>query len=106
MKIDFKTGKVIYTDYLNEDPEEVKQSIEDMKITDTLEDDPNEPLFSYTIHKGLKYGRLKYMFYCFLLILDGIVGIISLGKTQSIMASKFLLSKWIMEGCDDRQNIS
>jgi len=45
MKIDFKTGKVIYTDYLNEDPEEVKQSIENMKITDTPEDDPNEPFF-------------------------------------------------------------
>jgi len=103
MKIDFKTGKVIYTDYLNEDPEEVKQSIEDMKIADTLEDDSDEPVFSYTIHKGLKYGRLKYMIYCFLLILDGIVGIISLGKTQSTMANKFLLSNWIMEGYDENR---
>ncbi len=103
MKIDFKTGKVIYTDHLDSDLEQVQQSIEDMKIVDTLEDDPDEPVFSYTIHKGLKYGRLKYMIYCFLLILDGIVGIISLGKTQSTMANKFLLSNWIMEGYDENR---
>ena len=100
MKIDFGTGRVYYTDVLNENPEEIKKSIEEMKIQDTDE----EPVFSKTIHQNLKYGRLKYICYCFLLVLDGLIGVISLGQTQSIMAQKYLLSKWIMEGYDDRQN--
>ena len=28
----------------------------------------------------------------------GMIGMISLGQTQSIMANKFLLSKWIYKG--------
>ena len=63
MEIDFKTGKVIYTDCLNEDPEQIRQSLEEMKIKNNAE----EPVFSKTIHSGLPYGRLKYLFYCFLI---------------------------------------
>ncbi len=100
MKIDFGTGKVYYTDVLNEDPEEIKKSLEDMKI----KNEGVEPVFSKTRHEGLPYGRLKYMFYCCLLMVDGLIGIVSFGQTQSIMAQKYLLSKWIMEGYDDRQN--
>ena len=92
MEIDFKTGKVIYTDCLNEDPEQIRQSLEEMKIQDTNE----ESLFSKTIHKNLKYGRLKYLLYCFLLMMDGLIGIVSFGQTQSILAQKYLLSKWIV----------
>ena len=99
MKIDFKTGKVIYTDFLNENPEQIRQSIEDMKIKDAPE---VEPVFSKTIHQNLKYGRLKYIFYCFLLVLDGFIGVISLGQTQSIMAQKYLLSDWVMGDYNDR----
>ena len=39
------TGRVYYTDVLNETPEEIKKSIEEMKIQDTNE----ESLFSKTI---------------------------------------------------------
>ena len=92
MEIDFKTGKVIYTNYPNEDPEQIRQSLEEMKIKDNVE----EPVFSKTIHKNLKYGRLKYLLYCFLLMMDGLVGIVSFGQTQSIMANKFLFTKWIL----------
>ena len=103
MKIDFGTGKVYYNDILNETPEEIKKSFEDMKIKDTNE----EPLFSKTQHHGLPYGRLKYMLYCFLLIVDGIIGLVSLGQTQSIMASKYLLSDYVMGDYDaNRQNSS
>ena len=103
MEIDFKTGKVFYTDYLNEDPEQVRQSLEEMKIKDSVE----EPVFSKTIHHNLKYGRLKYMFYCFLLMIDGFIGVVSLGQTQSILANKYLLSDHIMGDYDaDRQNRS
>ena len=97
MKIDFKTGKVVYTDYLNEDPNQVRQSLEDMKI---LDEPDLEATFSKTMHKNLKYGRLKYMLYCFLLMLDGIVGLVSLGQTQSIMANKYLLSDYVMGDYD------
>ena len=58
MDIDFKTGKVSYQDY--ESSEQIRQSIADMKIEDTNE----EPVFSKTINHNLKYGRLKFMFYC------------------------------------------
>ena len=53
MKIDFRTGKVIYRpeDYLNEDPKEVAKSLEKLKIIDE-EESKNEPTFSYTLHKG------------------------------------------------------
>ena len=94
MDIDFKTGKVSYSDY--ESPEQIRQSIADMKIEDTNE----EPVFSKTSHQNLKYGRLKYIFYCFLLVLDGFIGVISLGQTQSIMANKYLLSTHVMGDCD------
>jgi len=94
MDIDFKTGKVSYPDY--ESQEQIRQSIDDMKIKDTNE----ESVFSKTMHKNLKYGRLKYMLYCFLLMLDGIVGLVSLGQTQSIMASKYLLSDYVMGDYD------
>jgi len=101
MDIDFKTGKVSYP--VCESSEQIRQSIADMKIEDTNE----EPVFSKTIHQNLKYGRLKFMFYCFLLMLDGLVGVISFGQTQSIMANKYLLSDHVMGGCDaDRQNSS
>ena len=104
MEIDFKTGKVSYTDYLNEDPQKILQSLEDLKIKDSRE---VEPIFSKTVHQNLKYGRLKFMFYCFLLVLDGLIGIISIGQTQSIMANKYLLSDYVMGDYDaDRQNSS
>ena len=92
MEIDFKTGKVIYTNNLNENTEQIRQSLEELKIKDSIE----EPVFSKTVHQNLKYGRLKYMFYCFLLIMDGLIGVISLGQTQSIMANKYLLSDYVM----------
>ena len=97
MKIDFETGKVYYNDILNENPEEIKKSLEEMKIPDTEE---VEPIFSKTMHKNLKYGRLKYMLYCFLLMMDGIIGLVSFGQTQSIMASKYLLSDYVMGDYD------
>ena len=101
MDIDFKTGKVSYPDC--ESPEQIRQSIADMKIGDTNE----ESVFSKTQHHGLPYGRLKYILYCFLLVLDGLIGVVSLGQTQSIMANKYLLSDHVMGGCDaDRQNSS
>ena len=101
MDIDFKTGKVSYPDY--ESSEQIRQSLEELKIGDTNE----EPVFSKTIHHNLKYGRLKYMFYCFLLMMDGLIGVVSLGQTQSILANKYLLSDHIMGDYDaDRQNRS
>ena len=96
MKIDFGTGKVYYPD----SNEELKESLEEMKIKDYVGIETgtqNEPVFQKTRHKGLPYGRLKYLFYCFLLMVDGLIGIVSFGQTQSIMAQKYLLSKWIME---------
>ena len=90
MDIDFKTGKVSYP--VRESPEQIRQSIADMKIKDTNE----ESVFSKTQHHGLPYGRLKYILYCFLLVLDGLIGVVSLGQTQSIMANKYLLSMWIL----------
>ena len=94
MKIDFDTGKVYYPD----EAEELKKSLEEMKIKENLgiKTDTEEPLFSKTRHKGLPYGRLKYIFYCFLLMMDGLIGIVSLGQTQSILAPKYLLSKWVL----------
>jgi len=95
MKIDFDTGKVYYPDK----DEELKKSLEEMKIKDTLgiKTDTGEPVFSKTRHEGgLPYGRLKYLFYCFLQMMDGLIGIVSLGQTQSILAQKYLLSKWIL----------
>ena len=103
MKIDFKTGKVIYTDYLNENPEQVRQSLEELKIKDAPE---IEPVFQKTIHEKLKYGRLKYMFYCFLLMVDGLIGIVSIGQTQSILAQKYLMSDHVIGDYNDRQNSS
>ena len=94
MKIDFDTGRVIY----NDEMDELRESVEDMKIKENLgiETSTEEAVFSKTRHYGLPYGRLKYLFYCFLLMMDGLIGIISLGQTQSIMAQKYLLSKWIL----------
>ena len=95
MKIDFDTGKVIY----NDETDELKESLEEMKIKDNVGMETGvekEAVFQKTRHKGLPYGRLKYMFYCLLLMVDGFIGIVSLGQTQSIMANKFLLSKWIL----------
>ena len=94
MKIDFDTGKVIYSD----ETDELKESLEEMKIRENLgiKTDTEEPVFSKTRHEGLPYGRLKYIFYCFLLVVDGMIGIVSLGQTQSILAPKYLLSKWIL----------
>ena len=94
MKIDFDTGRVIY----NDEMDELRESLEEMKIKENLgiETSTEEAVFSKTRHYGLPYGRLKYLFYCFLLMMDGLVGIVSLGQTQSILAQKYLLSKWIM----------
>ena len=94
MKIDFDTGKVIYTN----EADELKESLEEMKIGENLgiKTDTKEPVFSKTRHEGLPYGRLKYIFYCFLLVADGVIGIVSLGQTQSILAPKYLLSKWLL----------
>ena len=94
MKIDFDTGRVIY----NDEMDELRESLEEMKIGENLgiKTDTEEPVFSKTRHEGLPYGRLKYIFYCFLLVVDGMIGIVSLGQTQSILAPKYLLSKWIL----------
>ena len=94
MKIDFDTGKVIYDD----ENDVLKESLEEMKIRENLgiKTDTEEPLFSKTRHEGLPYGRMKYIFYCFLLVVDGMIGIVSFGQTQSILAPKYLLSKWIL----------
>jgi len=98
MKIDFDTGRVIY----NDEVDELKESLEELKIRENLgiETSTKEPVFSKTRHQGLPYGRLKYLFYCFLLMVDGLIGIVSLGQTQSILAQKYLLSDWVM-GDDD-----
>jgi len=99
MKIDFSTGKVYYSG--KEDMEEIKQSLEEMKIeTPTTE----ESVFSKTRHQGLPYGRLKFIFYCFLLMVDGLIGLVSIGQTQSILAQKYLLSDYVMGDYNDRQN--
>ena len=94
MKIDFDTGRVIY----NDEMDELKESLEEMKIKENLgiKTSTEEAVFSKTRHYGLPYGRLKYLFYCFLLMMDGLIGIISFGETQSILAQKYLLSKWIL----------
>jgi len=95
MKIDFDTGKVYYPDK----DEELKKSLEEMKIKESMGIETGverEALFQKTRHHGLPYGRLKYLFYCFLLMMDGLIGIVSLGQTQSILAQKYLLSKWIL----------
>ena len=100
MKIDFITGKVYYPDEV----EELKKSLEEMKIKESMgieTDIEKEALFQKTRHKGLPYGRLKYLLYCFLLMVDGLIGIVSFGQTQSIMAQKYLLSKWIIVGDDN-----
>ena len=86
MKIDFDTGKVYYPD----SNEKLKESLEDFDVKE------EDAIFQKTRHYGLPYGRLKYFFYCFLLMMDGIIGIVSFGQTQSIMAQKYLLSKWII----------
>ena len=95
MKIDFDTGRVIY----NDEMDELKESLEEMKIKESMGIETGvekEAIFQKTRHHGLPYGRLKYIFYCFLLMMDGLIGIVSLGQTQSIMAQKYLLSKWIL----------
>ena len=95
MKIDFDTGKVYYPD----GNEELKESLEEMKIKESMGIETGvekEALFQKTRHHGLPYGRLKYLFYCFLLMMDGLIGIVSFGQTQSILAQKYLLSKWIL----------
>ena len=94
MKIDFGTGKVYYPD----NNEVLKESLEEMKIKESMgiETDTKAPVFQKTRHQGLPYGRFKFIFYCCLLMLDGLIGIVSLCQTQSIMAQKYLLSKWIL----------
>jgi len=96
MDIDFGTGKVTYPER-DADRAALQKSLEDMKIP---EEEDKEPVFSKTIHQNLKYGRLKYLIYCFLLMVDGFVGIISLGQTQSILANKYILSDYIMGDYD------
>ena len=103
MKIDFTTGKVYYPD----EAEELKKSLEEMKIKESVGNETGfakEAVFQKTRHKGLPYGRLKFMFYCFLLMIDGLVGIVSIGQTQSIMAQKYLLSKWILSEGEEHEH--
>jgi len=103
MKIDFDTGRVIY----NDEMDELKESLEEMKIKESMGNETGfekEALFQKTRHKGLPYGRLKYMFYCLLLMVDGFIGIISIGQTQSIMAQKYLLSKWILSEGEEHEH--
>ena len=102
MKVDFSTGKVYYSG--QESMDEIKKSLEEMKIES--EADEGEPTFTKTRHQGLKYGRWKFMFYCILLMIDGLIGIVSIGQTQSIIAQKYLLSDWVMGDYNDRQNSS
>ena len=102
MKIDFTTGKVYYPD----EAEELKESLEEMKIKENMGIETGvekESLFQKTRHIGLPYGRLKYLLYCFLLMVDGLIGIMSFGQTQSIMAQKYLLSKWIGDSHIDEE---
>ena len=102
MKIDFTTGKVYYPDR----DEELKESLEEMKIKESVGIETNvekEAVFQKTRHHGLPYGRLKYLLYCFLLMVDGFIGIVSLGQTQSIIAQKYLLSDWILSEGEKRE---
>ena len=102
MKIDFTTGKVYYTD----EAEELKESLEEMKIKENMGIETGvekDALFQKTRHRGIPFGRLKYLFYCFLLMVDGLIGIMSFGQTQSIMAQKYLLSKWIGDSHIDEE---
>ena len=102
MKIDFTTGKVYYPDR----DEELKESLEEMKIKESVGIETNvqnEVVFQKTRHHGLPYGRLKYLLYCFLLMVDGFIGIVSLGQTQSIIAQKYLLSDWILSEGEKRE---
>ena len=95
MKIDFDTGKVTY----NDEMDELKESLEEMKIKESMgikTGVEREAVFQKTRHYGLPYGRLKYLLYCFLLMIDGLIGIVSLGQTQSILAQKYLLSDWVV----------
>ena len=103
MKIDFTTGKVYYPD----EAEELKESLEEMKIKESVGIETNvekEAMFQKTRHHGLPYGRLKYLLYCFLLMVDGFIGIVSLGQTQSIIAQKYLLSKWILSEGEEHEH--
>ena len=103
MKIDFTTGKVYYPD----ENEELKESLEEMKIKESVGIETNvekEAMFQKTRHHGLPYGRLKYLLYCFLLMVDGFIGIVSLGQTQSIIAQKYLLSKWILSEGEEHEH--
>ena len=102
MKIDFTTGKVYYPDR----DEELQESLEEMKIKESVGIETNvekEAVFQKTRHHGLPYGRLKYLLYCFLLMVDGFIGIVSLGQTQSIIAQKYLLSDWILSEGEKRE---
>ena len=103
MKIDFDTGKVYYPD----GNEELKESLEVMKIKENVGIETNvekEAMFQKTRHHGLPYGRLKYLLYCFLLMVDGFIGIVSLGQTQSIIAQKYLLSDWILSEGEEHEH--
>ena len=103
MKIDFDTGKVTY----NDEMDELKESLEEMKIKEKVGIETNvekEAMFQKTRHHGLPYGRLKYLLYCFLLMVDGFICIVSLGQTQSIIAQKYLLSKWILSEGEEHEH--
>jgi len=100
MDIDFVTGKVSYPERDAERAALIK-SLEEMK----LREEKKDPLFIKTIHLNLKYSRLKYLWYCFLTMVDGFIGIISFGETQSNIASKYLRSDNISGDDDgDRQD--
>ena len=100
MQIDPETGKVYFEHYISPiTTDKLKRSLEDLKIEDNVGINTaveKEAVFQKTRHYGLPYGRLKYLLYCFLLMVDGLIGIVSFGQTQSIIAQKYLLSKWIL----------
>jgi len=37
-------------------------------------------------------------------MVDGFIGIVSLGQTQSILAQKYLLSKWILSEGEEHEH--
>ena len=107
MQIDPETGKVYFENYTSPIiTDKLKQSFEEMKIKENVGIETAveaEAVFQKTRHYGLPYGRLKYLLYCFLLMVDGFIGIVSLGQTQSIIAQKYLLSDWILSEGEKRE---
>ncbi len=112
MKIDFSTGKVYYPEDDDPDPDgmiarQLQSSGDYPNITENEKHlyeealkqesiSEAQPFFTKTVHAGLPYARIKYLIFCLCLIMYGFIGIISFGETQSCLAAKFLLSKWVI----------